>query len=1123
MIKFRRKKRFWALLLSGALFVTQLPALAAAKDSTPEDKVDFAAVEREEGLDGRDSGEEATEGNGADTMDPPAENQPEEMLPSTKTIVGWTFTDDDNLTEGALSLPGVSKDHPADFDAVVSMLPTQISAEIDGGTNPAALDITGWSCGEYAKDGEGNWPLSGEYIFKAELPEGYVCEPPPSVKVTLCGISLLTINDRHEADGLLYDKDIPTASWNGRDNVLSAVIETVERNTTVNMSWDIDKEKVAIIKDGVIVDVPDNSVINNYGTIENYGTISGSGSIINNGTINDHSNGITVTVTGTRVNRPSQVQITFSDSKNDQITEAGYGDTIKITATAQPKTKRAGYKSAAMGQVDFYIGGTSPEQMLGTAGVSVNGGTAAATLEVPLGDAWNKGFVFGENTIIADFGGSDGLFLGSRGDAVLTVKAVPALSLTATPAGSLTLPGKVTLTAVLSGVHPDQEGEIITFTVNGTNHIVHADASGTAVCSISNPPPGTYNFGAFYEGNDCNKSVEAVPINGYTVGLETQEALVLNGLGNAYTYGDARFTLSTSGGSGSGKVSYTSSDPFVAGVEGDKVTIHKAGTFTITAVKDADSQYKEETVTSGLVTVREAAPNISLAAAGGSTTTDPLILTAAVPKVGTGAMPTGTVTFSDGSTIIAANVPLNRSGEASYTVSRPAAGKHNYKAEYFGQAGYYSGASTTRTIGVGLSSQTGFSITDPGAKTYGDSGFTLEATGGQSMGGVRFSVPDGNGVLAVEAGGGTKILGAGSVTVTAIKAGDSTYDEAISTRDITVASRDISNVTVNITGSRVYTGNQLKPVFEVEDGSLAITPGDYTNNYGDNLHAGTGTGSITLTGQHNYHGTKDVQFDIEKRPLTDAAITLESLSYPYTGKEIEPAVTKVVADGITVPDTAYEAAYADNTNVGTATVTVTAKAGSNFSGSAGTSFEITGPGEDSSYTRQTLSDPSGVTVSGQFTSGARMSVKEIALHDKGTCDACDDIRQRQEKGELIVSFDIRLASGKYTGDLVVEIPVGGQYNGQTISLLHCKGKNLESPSAKVANGMAKGTFSGLSPFAAAKAGMDAGPQKGSAASLPTGDFTHPVHWLVLMLASLAGGSGIIVIRKRRAKRHWNEF
>ena len=105
MIKFRRKKRFWALLLSGVLFVTQLPALAAAKDSTPEDKVDFAAVEREEGLDGRDSGEEATEGNGADTMDPLAENQPEEMLPSTKTIVGWTFTDDDNLTEGALSLP----------------------------------------------------------------------------------------------------------------------------------------------------------------------------------------------------------------------------------------------------------------------------------------------------------------------------------------------------------------------------------------------------------------------------------------------------------------------------------------------------------------------------------------------------------------------------------------------------------------------------------------------------------------------------------------------------------------------------------------------------------------------------------------------------------------------------------------------------------------------------------------------------------------------------------------------------------------------------------------------------------------------------------------------------------
>ena len=50
----------------------------------------------------------------------------------------------------------------------------------------------------------------------------------------------------------------------------------------------------------------------------------------------------------------------------------------------------------------------------------------------------------------------------------------------------------------------------------------------------------------------------------------------------------------------------------------------------------------------------------------------------------------------------------------------------------------------------------------------------------------------------------------------------------------------------------------------------------------------------------------------------------------------------------------------------------------------------------------------------------------------------------------------------------MEIPVDAKYNGQTVLFLHCKDKVLENRTLTVENDIAKGTFSGLSPFAVAE-------------------------------------------------------
>lgn len=89
-----------------------------------------------------------------------------------------------------------------------------------------------------------------------------------------------------------------------------------------------------------------------------------------------------------------------------------------------------------------------------------------------------------------------------------------------------------------------------------------------------------------------------------TVKKQVQDDITITGINsdNKYTYGDI-FELGTEGGSGEGQVTYSSSDPSVAKIEDNKVTILKVGKFKITAEKAADLDYHPNTVTSDEITV----------------------------------------------------------------------------------------------------------------------------------------------------------------------------------------------------------------------------------------------------------------------------------------------------------------------------------------------------------------------------------------------------------------------------------------------------------------------------------------------------------------------------------------
>ena len=148
---------------------------------------------------------------------------------------------------------------------------------------------------------------------------------------------------------------------------------------------------------------------------------------------------------------------------------------------------------------------------------------------------------------------------------------------------------------------------------------------------------------------------------------------------------------------------------------------------------------------------------------------------------------------------------------------------------------------------------------------------------------------------------------------------------------------DLSSVTVSSIASQTYTGKAIRPSLTVKYGSNTLSSGtDYTASYSSNTNAGTAT--VTLTGKGKYTGTKKVTFTI--KPAAISAATASAIpSQTYTGKVLTPKPTLTFGGATLKENTDYTLAYKNNTNEGTATVTVTGKG--NFTGTTSLTFKIT--------------------------------------------------------------------------------------------------------------------------------------------------------------------------------------
>lgn len=281
------------------------------------------------------------------------------------------------------------------------------------------------------------------------------------------------------------------------------------------------------------------------------------------------------------------------------------------------------------------------------------------------------------------------------------------------------------------------------------------------------------------------------------------------------TYGDPDFSLTGVTTVGDGAVTKTSGSVNVLTVDADgRATIHGAGTATVTISVASGTNYtagnnsKPITVQKGSISLNLKAGKKTglmqrlLAALGNVEDTYVLTLEA---KGAYQDVLAGTVTFYEN------GQPLNQTpialtnGTASMEYSVPSAGTHEISADYrlpadgAEQKNYNKPALVSCSFEVGKVDEDQIQIKEVDGKLYGDDPFKLELTGQKGTGAVKFSVPDGNGVLELsEVNGKTeaKIIGAGTVLVTAEIAGDTGYNGTTVTREIIIGKAQTPEVSV---------------------------------------------------------------------------------------------------------------------------------------------------------------------------------------------------------------------------------------------------------------------------------------------------------------------------------------
>lgn len=144
---------------------------------------------------------------------------------------------------------------------------------------------------------------------------------------------------------------------------------------------------------------------------------------------------------------------------------------------------------------------------------------------------------------------------------------------------------------------------------------------------------------------------------------------------------------------------------------------------------------------------------------------------------------------------------------------------------------------------------------------------------------------------------------------------------------------DDVKLSMDTTTAMYYTGSQVYPKVSIAGMTENV---DYTVTYSNNVEVGMATIYISGIGNNNGMITKNFDIIAQLSKCTVAPIPAQR----YTGSAITPSITVTCGSNILVDGVDYVVSYANNVNIGTATVTIRSANNSNYVGSTKATFSI---------------------------------------------------------------------------------------------------------------------------------------------------------------------------------------
>lgn len=459
---------------------------------------------------------------------------------------------------------------------------------------------------------------------------------------------------------------------------------------------------------------------------------------------------------------------------------------------------------------------------LGTVAIDANGSAVFTTSDLPAG----------QHAITAFYSG-DTIHATGR-SAVLNQLVVQPAAVAVTPSVNPAIAGlNIGFTARVIGQGSQIPAGRVTFKDGATTlGIVSLDGSGAATFQTSSLAVGQHGISASYEGDLNYQAATSPSVAEAITNAQTQVQLSSNQ--NPATAGTPlilRAVVTGNGGTVTGPVSFMEGSALIgrANVDGSGVATFvtssiSPGNHTITASYAGDANNAAASSAVLQQSVQQVTTTSLASSLNPALRLDAIVLTASVSNGGP-QRPTGTVTFSDGATVLG-TVTLDASGVAAIQAPAFAAGNHNLIASYRGDVENFASASNALVQAVQLRSTTS-ALTASATSLSGTNQETLISVVRSSgpiapTGTVTFLTGSGAvaGMTAIDSTGVatlTVVLDSGPMKFSSVYSGDSVYARSsssvvtvssgvttqfqmdMSPNNVTVASKQHSTINVTLT------------------------------------------------------------------------------------------------------------------------------------------------------------------------------------------------------------------------------------------------------------------------------------------------------------------------------------